>query len=393
MIRLQAPSYDKDEILEVMESLLSTYVSMGKKNILFEEKWNTWLGSVESSTCNSGSSANLLIFSVLKSPLSKYDLRDGDEVIVPAIGWSTTYAPIIQNNLKCRIVDVKKDTLTIDENLIEKTITSKTKAIMCVHLLGNPCNMDKILNICKQYNLILIEDCCESHGATYNGKKVGTFGLASSFSFMFAHHISTAEGGMVSTNDLEFNDSVRIIRAHGWLRDIKDKKYKEKIESQNQNVNKDYLFVDLGYNLRMNDLGASFGIHQVDKLDNFISIRRNNHFNFIKEIKEAFLDDIITTISDSHNSKISPLALPIICKSKKIKQKILENFDGKVEYRGIASGNIIRQPFIKHYKNSFIYDECPNADYINDNGFWIGNHQAITENDYFNVCKLINNVV
>jgi CDP-6-deoxy-D-xylo-4-hexulose-3-dehydrase len=328
------------------------------------------------------------MISALKSHLYG-KLEDGDEIIVPAVSWSTTYAPIVQNNLVCKVVDVNLSSLSINTEKIEEAITPKTKAIFCVHLAGMPCNMTEMVRISEKHNLILLEDCCESHGATWCGQKVGTFGLASSFSFMFAHHISTAEGGMVSTSDPRLNDVVRIIRAHGWLRDVIDNDYKEALQKESPHINKDYLFVDFGYNLRMTDLGASFGIHQMDRLDAFIERRRANHYYFCRRIIVEGLDKYIQIILEQENQKVSPLSFPIIANTVEIKDKILAVFEGKVEYRGIAGGNITMQPLMDHYREGFVYDDLPNADLICNNGFWIGNNQSASSEDYEKIIVML----
>jgi dTDP-4-amino-4,6-dideoxygalactose transaminase len=883
MLKLQEPSFGKEEILEVLDSFLSGNISMGEKNKKFEEKWVEWLGSKYTSSCNSGSSANLLIFSALKSHLFNHRLKDGDEVIVSPVSWSTSYFPIIQSNLKCNLVDVDLNTFNIDVDKIEENINEKTKVIMIVHLVGSPCNMDKILELCNKYNLILIEDCCESYGALWDEKKIGTFGLASSFSFMFAHHMScspdtpipyidgnnsfkidsiediykkylnkveniklisfndnnklyysrpnkiikhalnkktilrivlennreidvtedhslfvwdnnkqdifpiqcssltensliaipkflpqinikkkldflsfckndivhtyfisgeikeninnikchwksklakrksnyimrnriplkyvtlfnktnkigiksqrekkyiklnykidkdlsrllgfyiaegcyqthgivfsfhlkekeyikdvcnimknifgidgkiiskidtnssviifnslilkiffkdflkiksgaknkripsiiwttskenqisflygyfcgdghlsdnriyvdssskklindvsylcsmlnlkgsiyrddgckkkiinkeitksgilyrfnlynisfikngtirilkenrhkrfkysnknfsakdiketfniklfnkklnrlvsyrfkdiiikfpdlikkiygfsklkdgdltllkikkieriipeythvfdfcvprsenfiggwqpvclhnsTAEGGMASTNDEIFNDIIKIKRAHGWIRDILSESMKEKFISMNPNIDKKFLFVDTGYNLRMNDMQASMGIHQIKKIDKFIEIRRKNHFYLCKRIKEEGIDKYISILQEREKQFLSPFAFPIIAKTVNIKNKLIKIFkENKIETRGIAAGNIIKQPFIKNYSDFFIYKDLSNADTIHNNGFWVGNHQGINIDDYEKVIQLM----
>lgn len=392
MLKLQEVSYGQDEIKEVIDSLLSGYITMGKKNKQFEKDWNDWLGSKYSVSCNSGSSANLLMISTLKSPLLNYGINDGDNIIVPAASWSTTYFPIIQNNLKCNLVDIDSETLTIDTSKIEEVINERTKAIFAVHLVGNVCQMDKLKEICKKYNLILLEDCCESHGAEWNGQKVGTFGLASSFSFMFAHHISTSEGGMVSCDEVDFSNVLKIQRAHGWIRDIDLNSY-ELLESNliGNDIDRRYLFVDTGYNMRMTELQAAFGIHQVKKLNGFIDIRRNNIKIFSEMIIEKNLEEKIRTMCQYPQTNPSPLATPIICTNKKDKENMVKNLEkANIETRPIASGNITRHPFFDNYKDNFIInDNLENANKIHDYGFWIGNNQSICADDYVQVIDII----
>jgi CDP-6-deoxy-D-xylo-4-hexulose-3-dehydrase len=392
MLKLQEVSYGNEEIKEVIDSLLTGYITMGKKNELFENNWNKWLGTTRSATCNSGSSANLLIISALCSPLLKDHFEKGDNIIVPATAWSTTYFPIIQNGLQCNLVDIDPKTLTIDVDKIEEAINSKTKAIFAVHLVGNVCEMNRLKEICKKHNLILIEDCCESHGAEWNNKKVGSFGLASSFSFMFAHHCTTGEGGVVSCNDTSLDNIIRIKRAHGWIRDVKDENYKKAVKKSVDNeIDDRYLFVDTGYNVRMNELQASFGIHQLNKLDNFIKIRRSNFNSFKQLIKDKRLQNEIQTMESYPESNPSPLAIPIICNSLRDKQRVVKDLEKHgVETRPIASGNIVRHPFFWNYGDNFIInDDLEGANLVHRQGFWIGNNQSITADQYVSVMNII----
>jgi len=394
MLKLQTPSFGKEEILEVMDSLLSGYITMGEKVKKFEEKWREKSGTFHAVSCNSGSSANLLIISALKSPLMNLDWKDGDEIIVPAVAWSTTYFPIIQNNLVCRVVDSDVTTLNIDVDKIEAAINKKTKAIMIVHIAGSPCNMDKVVKLCNRYELFLIEDCCESNSAKWGEKKVGTFGGASSFSFMFSHHITTAgEGGMACTNNPQLNNVIKIQRAHGWIRDL-DPLTRDYYKKQNPNINSDFLFVDTGYNVRMTDLQASFGLHQLNKLDNFVHHRRVAHKYLCNLILENNLDQYVDILKDRNKAYLSPFAFPMIARTIDIKNRLLEGFKTKVETRSIAAGNVMRQPFILNYKNFFkTNDPLIGANKITDNGFWIGNHQNITPKDYEKVIDIMKKVL
>lgn len=394
-MKLQFPSYGQDEIDEVNKCLDSTFITMGERNKLFERLWNEWLGSQYSSSCNSGSSANLLIFSSLMSKLFYNHLNVGDNVIVPSTSWSTTYFPIIQAGLNCNVVDIDLNTLNIDIDKIEDSITPETKAICCVHLVGNPCNMDKIQELCKKHNLILIEDNCEGVGAKWGDKKTGTFGLASSTSFMFAHHLATSEGGMISSSDSMFDDIVRIKRAHGWLRDIKNKDLIEQYKKENPEIDSMFLFVDDGYNFRMCDILASFGIHQIKKIDTFVQIRRRNHFYMLNRLREEKLSDYFYLVYEDKPAKLSPFSFTFVCKEPNMRERILKAFTANgIEHRGIAGGNITKQPFIKHYSDKFIVkNECKNSEYVKNNGFWVGNNQHLTEIDYEKVIKIIKDLI
>ena len=212
----------------------------------------------------------LLAISTIINLNFKNRIKPGDEVIVSALSWSTTIWPIIQCGLIPVIVDININTLNIDENLIERAISRKTKAIMPVHVYGNPCNMDSIVKIAKKYKLLLIEDCCEAMGAKYNKKVVGSFGEIGTFSFYFSHHITTLEGGMCVTNNLDLSERMKILRAHGWLRDVE---HPEKFDELS-NVDKRFTFVDVGYNMRITELQGVFGLKQLGKLNGFLKKRK-----------------------------------------------------------------------------------------------------------------------
>ena len=229
---------------------------MGPKVKEFEEVFASSFGWTDGVMNNSGSSANLLAVAALANPATEDGLRPGDEVIVPALSWSTTVWPLIQCGLKPVIVDIDPATFNIDPNEIEQAIGPKTRAVMIVPVYGNPCDMDAIVEICKRRNLILIEDCCEALGAYYDGKAVGKFGRVGTFSFYFSHHLTTLEGGITVTDDFELAELMRILRAHGWVREVKDrerwlKKYPE--------FDPRFLFVNVGYNLRPMELSGRDG--------------------------------------------------------------------------------------------------------------------------------------
>jgi CDP-6-deoxy-D-xylo-4-hexulose-3-dehydrase len=220
---------------------------------------------------NSGSSANLLAASILSNARFPRRLAPGDEVIVPAVAWSTTYFPLAHVGAVPVLVDVNLETFTIDPGAAEAAVTARTRALLPVHLLGNPCDMERLLHLAQRRDLFLIEDACEAHGAQFNGRMVGSFGNIGTFSFYFSHHISTIEGGMLVTSDDRVADLARVLRAHGWQRDMKTK-----VPVSDSILDPRYLFVNLGYNLRPTELQGAFGVHQVGKLEGFIRTRREN---------------------------------------------------------------------------------------------------------------------
>jgi CDP-4-dehydro-6-deoxyglucose reductase, E1 len=264
---LASSTWGPEEIAAINEVVASGSFTMGQKVAKFEEEFSALVRSKYAVMVNSGSSANLALLAALRyrnPPL----LSPDDEIIVPAVSWSTTYYPVGQLGCKLTFVDVDKDSLNIDPSEIERAITSKTKAIFVVNLLGNPADWIRIREIAENHNLVLIEDNCESLGAELEGKSCGTFGIGGTFSTFFSHHISTMEGGVVATNDESLFHTLKSIRAHGWTRDL---------PNQNQVFNKTgsewddlFRFVLPGYNLRPLEIEAAIGSVQLTKLPNFI---------------------------------------------------------------------------------------------------------------------------
>ena len=268
---LHVPSYGADEVNEAIASLLTTRVTMGEKVRRFETLWAEYLGVRHAIMVNSGSSANLVAAAVLVNPAFPDRLRPGDEVIVPAVAWSTTYYPLVNVGLVPVLVDVDLETFTLDPAAVERAIGPRTRAMMPVHLLGNSCDMRALGELARRHRLHIVEDTCEAHGARFQSRPVGTFGVMGTFSFYFSHHISTIEGGVVVTNDDLVADLSRMLRAHGWTRDVK-----KKPDVPNSGIDERFLFVNLGYNFRATEVQGAFGIHQVPKLEAVIRQRREN---------------------------------------------------------------------------------------------------------------------
>ncbi|MDG6218137.1 MAG: aminotransferase class I/II-fold pyridoxal phosphate-dependent enzyme [Candidatus Thermoplasmatota archaeon] len=378
---LISTTFDDDEIVEAIDSLLSTNLTMGKKVELFEKKWSEYLNKnsrkeIASIMVNSGSSANLLALSFLMDGSIDGHMVPGDEVIVPPVTWSTTIFPIIQLGLKPVFVDVDLETMTISTERIMNAITEKTKAIMPVHLLGNPCKMNDIMKIAKDNDLFVIEDCCEAHGAMYDGQYVGTFGDLSTFSYFYSHHITTIEGGMVCTNNKEWLSLIRSYRAHGWVREREDRK---ELVDRYSEIDPRFLFVSLGYNLRPTEINGAFGIHQVDKLEGFIEKRINNHKQMLKILEKYSDYFILPKIMD--NTRHSAFAFGLIVKNNEYfdKKEIQSYLESRmIETRPIAGSNLLKQPAMNEMDCRVVGD-MTNSDIIHNNGFWIGNHPMITD--------------
>jgi len=374
-ISLGHPSYGWEEVYEALESMLEMRTTMGEKVKKFEKLFAKYIGVKYALMVNSGSSANLLALSILSNPtLRNKRIKENDEIITPAITWSTTVFPIINIHAKPVFVDVDPRTYNINTKEIEKAITKKTKAILPVHLLGNPCKMNEIRKIAKKNNLYMIEDCCEALGAKIKNKKVGSFGDLSSFSFFISHHITTMEGGMLVTNNEKFYELGKSLRAHGWARELKHRK---RIEKKYPYINSDFLFSNLGYNLRPTELQGGFGIHQIKKLDRFLNIRKSNAIFWRKNL-DKFSEFIELTYTEPGNYHANMLFAIKIKKnnyfSKNELIKYLEN--SGIETRPVMTGNFVMQPVtdIIQFKS---LGKLNNATDVMQNSFLIGNHQNI----------------
>jgi len=372
---LIAPSYGWQEVVEAIDSMLSTQVTMGSKVKQFESMFAEYIGKSEAIMVNSGSSANLLAISLLTNPAFRNRIKPGDEVITPAVTWATTVYPIINCGLVPVLVDVSLETFDIDVKEIQKAINPRTRAILLVHLLGNPCDMDSIMEISEKYKLFVIEDACEAHGAEYKGMKVGSFGHISTFSFYFSHHITTIEGGMVLTDDEEIAELARSLRVFGWIRDLKEK---DRFAAAHADIDPRYLFTNIGYNFRPTEIQGAFGIHQMRKLEELIKIRRENARFLTQNLKE--FGDFFILHEERENTRHAWFGYPLTVKAKApFTRKQIVTFLEKrgVETRPIMCGNIDEQPVMRLFPYRKI-GELTNSRFIMRNSFFFGNHQAIT---------------
>jgi len=375
-IKLHEPTFGPDEVMAMVEVMLSTRVTMGPKVLGFENEIAEYFDISEAVANNSGSSANLLAIAAMSNAATPNRLKPGDEVIVPALSWSTTVWPLIQHGLVPVFVDVDPDTLNIDTDSIINAITNKTKALMIVPVYGNPCDMDTILEICENYNLQLIEDNCESLGASYNGKPLGSFGRVGTYSFYFSHHISTLEGGVCLSNDFELAEIMRIVRAHGWVRETKNP---EKYLDIYPEIDPRFLFVNLGYNIRLTEVQGAMGSVQLPKLSGFVKDRRtsakilleglsqfNSVINFQKEMPKGMHSWFGFPMTISAGAPFSVQEL----------RSYLEAHG--VETRPIICGNIAKQPAVKMYPHR-VAGELVHSSHVMTNGFAVACHQSLSE--------------
>lgn len=365
---LARSSWGPEEIAAINEVVEKGFFTMGEKVRTFEEEFAKKFGSKYAVMVNSGSSANLVGVAALFFKKDR-PLKRGDEVIVPAISWATTYHPLQQYGLKLRFVDVELDSLNMDVSMLEKALTPKTRMLVAVNILGNPCALNVMRSFCDKHGLILFEDNCESMGANLGGKQAGTFGDIGTFSFFFSHHISTMEGGIAVTDDLETCHLMRSIRAHGWTRDIPsdspvfDKKEQDFFEA--------YRFILPGYNLRPLELSGAIGLCQLKKLDGMIDIRRKNGTIF----QDLFRGDD-RFIIQKENGSSSWFAFTVILNPKHglNRKKIMESLKkADIGYRIITGGNFLRHDTIRYFDHDIV-GEVKNADIAHDWGFFVGNH-------------------
>jgi len=364
--------FSKNDILEGRKVLsYGKFITMNKVTKEFEKKFAKYLGVKYALMVNSGSSANLLAFFALINPKLKNKIKPGSECIIPTICWSTSLWPIIQAGLKPRFVDVDLKNFNIDLEDLEKKITNKTKAILAVHVLGNSTNMNKLKQIAKKNNLILIEDTCESLGSKFNSKNLGSFGRFGTFSFFVSHQISAGEGGMIVCNDYNDYKIIHSLRAHGWDRGL------------NNNKKNDFNFINSGFNLRPTDITAAIGLSQFKRLNSMIKIRASNRSKIINSVKkQKNWNKQIEFLYAAKNVNPSWFGIPMLINKKfmKKKQKYLKflNKNG-IETRPIISGNFLNQPVAKLYKLNQKQEYFKNAEEIDKRGFFIGLHATKIE--------------
>lgn len=372
-------SWGSEEINALHEVIESGWFTCGKKVKLAEESFAKISGAKFAVMSNSGSSANLLaVASFFYSQNPK--IKAGDEVIVPAIGWSTTYSPLQQYGLKLKFVDVNLETLNIDIDQIKAAITPKTKMIVAVNILGNPCSLDEIKKLCQENGLLFFEDNCESMGAKLNNKWCGTFGDIGTFSTFYSHHISTIEGGFSITDSEELYKIMLCLRSHGWSRAL----------PQDNLPLSHYNFLYPGYNLRPTELSAAVAIEQLKKFPKFLEARCEN----AKYFKQVFKNDsrFITQIEIGESSWFS-FAMIIRPETQVSRDEVIQKLSNAgIEARMVTGGNFARHPAIQYY-NHEIPKPLINADIIHDRGFFVGNFSIDAKSEIDQLYKTLNTIL
>lgn len=365
---LAASTWDQEELDALQAVVASNRFTMGERVAEFEREFANHFGARFAVMANSGSSANLIATAALFFKRHR-PLQRGDEAIVPALSWATTYHPLQQYGLKLRFVDIELDTLNMDVSQLERALTPRTRLIVAVSILGNPCALDVLRKFADQHGLYLLEDNCESMGAELAGKQAGTFGDIGTFSFFFSHHISTIEGGMALTDDEELCHLMKALRAHGWTRDLPSNS--PIFEKRSADFFEAYRFVVPGYNVRPTEINAAIGMRQLRKLDRFVESRRSNLALF----QSLFANDE-RFIIQRENGKSSSFCFPIILNPalNLNRERILSALkEADIGHRIITGGNFLRHDVIRYYDYECVGD-MKNADIAHDYGFFTGNH-------------------
>lgn len=358
-IPLTVVGFGAEEVLGAIDSLVSTHVTMGKKVAAFEAAWAAYCGRTHGVMVNSGSSANLILLAAL---VELGRLKVGDEVLVPAVAWSTSLFPIAQAGLVPVLVDVHPDTCNLDPASAAAARSPRTKAVLAVHLLGQVVDTD------LYPDLLVLEDACGAHGARLRGRPVGSLGAAATFSFFFSHHMTTIEGGMVVTDDAELADVLRSQRAHGWVRERTDR---AALMAANPEIDSRFLFVSAGYNVRPTEIQGAFGLAQLPRLDGWVARRRANHRNWCERVADI---PELHAFPEAPGTLHSGFAFPFLVNGDRA--QLMRVFaEHRIETRPISGSNLARQPAFRHVAAKTPVP-LPVADAVHDRGLFIGNSHA-----------------
>lgn len=384
---LAVNSWGDEELGAIKNLFAQNHFTMGECVKTFEAEFGKYVGSKYSILVNSGSSANLLAIATLfytqKDPLQR-----GDEVIVPAVSWGTTYFPLQQYGLKVRFVDINAETLNLDIEILKSALSTKTKLILAVNLLGNPNQFDELIELCHENGILLIEDNCESLGAKYKGKSAGTFGKLGTFSTFFSHHISTIEGGLVVTDDEELYHIMLSMRSHGWTRSLP--KINKVTTKRDREFEESFRFVLPGYNMRPSEITAVFGIEQLKKLPVFIENRQRNAEYFQTLFKNH---RFIRIQKETGDSSWFGFSLVLTNELKNLRNELTDYLaKNNIECRPIVAGNFTDNDVIKYFDYD-IFGELKAAEEIDKCGLYIGNHHFCLKEEIDYLHKIINEFI
>jgi dTDP-4-amino-4,6-dideoxygalactose transaminase len=367
--KLATSTWDSREYEALQDVIREGMFTMGPRVRAFEEAFAAWMGSSYAVMVNSGSSANLLAIAAL-CYRKEGPLRAGDEVVVPAVSWATTYMPLTQYGLHIRFVDIDPLTLNMDLEQLAVALTDRTRLVVAVNLLGNPNDFARLRDIIAGRGIELFEDNCEAMGATFQGKQAGTFGCMGSFSSFFSHHISTMEGGLVVTDDLELYQILLSLRAHGWTRNLP----KENLvcgRLDDDLFNESFRFVLPGYNVRPLEMSGALGSCQLDKLADLVAGRRRNAESFVK----LFANHPYVSIQQETGASSWFGFSLVLREGAPVRRDALVAAlcANEIECRPIVAGNFLRNPVVKHMPHT-VHGELPVANWVHDNGLFVGNH-------------------
>ena len=368
---------DKNNLIQFIKK--TNKFTNGPKVIEFEKKWSKWLGVKYSTFVNSGASANLISINILK------ELNNNKkEIILPAFTWSSDVVSVINAGFKPIFVDINFENLALNENLVRKKINKNTLAIFITHAMGFNGLTKKFVEFIKKKKIYLIEDVCESHGAKLGKKKAGTFGEISNFSFYYGHHMTTIEGGMISTNSKKIDRLAKMKRGHGLLRDSQDNNFIKENIKKRKDLNNDFIFYTEGFNLRSTELSAVIGINQLKRLNKNIKIRNQNHKIFLNHLRgDIFFKDFKLKGASNYG-----LHLILRKKNSSLFKRILGILDRNlIEYRLGSLGNQIRQPYLRKFKKKSYLKLLKNTEHMHFYSVYIGNHQALDKNRIIKLCN------
>ena len=381
---LMNDNIDREDINSVIDFLSGENIpklTNGPKVVEFENSWGNWLGTQYNLFVNSGASANELTMLAIAHMIGE------GEIIVPPLTWISDISSVLFAGHKLVFVDVNFTNLSFDIDKLKAAITPNTKAIFLTHVLGINAITKELLEICEKNNILLIEDVCESHGTTFQGCKVGNFGFASNFSFYFAHHMSTIEGGMISTNNFEFYQVCRALRSHGMVREMTSSTMKNSVIDANPDLNPDFIFLRPAHNFRSTEINAVIGLSQLPKLDDKNQERIDNFDLFISNLNSEKYHIAINTEGNCNYAFIVILKEPNFDKRNALETKLAQN---GIEFRrGLSGGgNQMRQPFFKSIYQDF--SDYPVIEHIHNFSWYIGNYPGLEKEKINFLLEILN---
>lgn len=375
---------DLDSLIEYLKQP-TPHLTQGPKVEQFEAEWSKWLGVKYSVFVNSGSSANVLTMAAIKN------IYGDGEIIVPSLTWSSDISSVLHAGLTPVFVDINPKNLAMSVEELQRKITTKTRAVFLTHILGFNGLNDAILELCRTKNIPLIEDVCESHGATYKDRRLGSYGLCSNFSYYFAHHMSTIEGGMISTDDERIYDVCRMLRSHGMVRESKNADTKAYYASKYPDLNPQFIFSYAGYNMRSTELNAIIGLNQLRTLDTRNELRRRNCKLFYQNLDPAKY----RTDFDFEGSVNYAFVLVLKNADPQTRDRVQNALnEAKIEYRRGTSGggSQIRQPYVRQIMKDLVPEQFPEVDHIHFYGFYIGNYPDLEVEKIHSLVNLLNSL-